>query len=194
MTAIPDFSWRPDSPWLPCTPPMTSGTLVRSADVLDRIVLQFGLDDGKRWQKLVEKLAGDITRVSTYCNVWLNDITRALGCEVPRWWLRGATLVELTANDQARWLSREGRRHGWRECTPLEAQARANMGHPAVATWINPEVNPVTKRELSGHVALFVPDHGITGLWVAQAGLTNFSRGTLSSGFGSRNVLCFTHD
>ncbi|MDP1824896.1 MAG: hypothetical protein Q8L48_16690 [Archangium sp.] len=194
MTALPDMAWRLDHPWLPLTPPMTSGTTSRSGVITDRIVAQFGLDTGKRWQKLVEQLAGGLTKVSTYCNIWLNDITRALGCEVPRWWLVGAELKQLSANDQVRWLQRDGRKHGWRECTPFEAQARANLGHVSVVGWINPEVHPVTKRELSGHVALFVPDNGEAGLFIAQAGLTNFSRGTLTSGFGSRNVVCFTHD
>lgn len=184
-----DLSWRPDSPWLPCTPPMTSGSLQRSPEITDRIVVQFGLDQGKRWQKHVEGES-----LSTYCNVWLSDITRALGCEVPRWWLRGAELKQLSANDQVRWLSQEGRRHGWNNSTPIAAQARANLGYPSVVVWANPEVHPVTKRELSGHVAIFVPDHGEQGLFIAQAGLTCFSRGTLSSGFGTRNVLCFTHD
>lgn len=113
---------------------------------------------------------------------------------MPRWWQRGALLVQLTANEQVRWLKRDGAAHGWRACSVEEAQARANLGYPAAAAWLNPEVDPVTKRERSGHVALFVPDQGQAGLWVAQAGLTNFSRGALSSGFGARAVTCFTHD
>ncbi len=181
--------WLSEQPWLPLTPPLTSGSSCRTPDLLDRVVGQFGLDHGKRWAKLVEN-----GRVDTYCNIWLNDVTRALGCEIPRWWQRGVKLVELSANDQVRWLKREGLQHGWRSCSVTEAQSRANLGYPAVPTWLNPEVHPETKREQSGHVGAFVPDQGKAGLWIAQAGLTNFSRGTLSSGFGARNVLCFTHD
>lgn len=193
MSAL-DLSWRPDDPWLPCMPPMTSGSLQRSPDITDRVLAQFQLDTGRRWQKLVETVSEGVQRVSTYCNVWLNDGTRALGCEVPRWWLKGAELVQLSANDQVRWLDRQGRKHGWASCTPFEAQARANLGHVSVVGWLNPEVHPVTKRELSGHVGIFKPDHGEQGLFISQAGLTCFTRGTLSSGFGSRNVTCFTHD
>lgn len=185
--------WLYDAPWLPLTAALTSGSACRTPELLERVVGQFGLDTAKRWEKHVVELA-EGKRVDTYCNVALSDLTKALGCEIPRWWQRGALMVQLSANDQQRWLRREGVQHGWRGCTVAEAQARANMGYPAATTWLNPEVHPVTKREQPGHVGLFVPDRGELGLFIAQAGMTNFSRGTLSSGFGARAVLCFTHD
>lgn len=185
--------WLSEAPWLPLTPPLTSGSSCRTPELLERVVGQFGLDTASRWERHVATLEGG-KQVDTYCNVWLNDATRALGCEIPRWWQRGVALVQLTANDQVRWLKREGAEHGWRSCSVQEAQARAGLGYPAVACWMHPEVHPETKREQSGHVALFVPDRGEVGLWIAQAGLTCFARGSLSSGFGARPVLCFTHD
>jgi hypothetical protein len=180
--------WLYPAPWLPLTAPLTSGSACRTPELLERVVAQFGLDTAARWQKHVATLADGQQRVETYCNVWLTDATKAQGCEVPRWWQRGALLVQLSANEQQRWLQESGPQHGWRPCTVAQAQLAANMGHPAVATWLNPELGH------SGHVALFVPDRGERGLFIAQAGLTCFSRGTLSSGFGARNVLCFTHD
>lgn len=177
--------WLYSAPWLPLSAPITSGSSCRTPDLLERVIDQFGLDTEPRWQKQTDAAT---KRVSTYCNVALSDLTKALGCEIPRWWQRGAQLVQLSANDQQFWLQHEGPKHGWRRCTVLEAQARANLGYPAAPTWFNPEEGH------SGHVALFRPARGEEGLFIAQAGLTNFSRGTLSSGFGSRNVLCFTHD
>ena len=177
--------WLYAAPWLPLTAPLTSGSSCRTPELLERVIDQFGLDTATRWQKRVDEIT---KKVSTYCNVALTDLTKALGCEIPRWWQRGAELVQLSANDQQRWLQQEGPRHGWRNSTPIAAQARANLGYPSVATWFNPEEGH------SGHVALFRPDRGEQGLFIAQAGLTNFSRGPLSSGFGARAVLCFTHD
>lgn len=188
------IDWLYLHPWLPLTALLTSGSACRTAELLLRVVAQFGLDTAARWLKHVSTQANGEKTLATYCNIWLSDVTKALGCEIPRWWQHGALLVELSANDQQRWLQGEGLRHGWRPCTVAEAQARANMGYPAVVTWRNPEVDPVTKREHPGHVALFVPDQGEEGLFIAQAGLTCFSRGSLSSGFGARTVLCFTHD
>lgn len=181
-------AWLYSAPWQPMTAPLTTGSWCRTPELLDRVIDQFGLGRWPRWEKHVETRADGRKVVSTYCNVWLSDVTRALGCEVPRWWQRGALLVQLSANEQQRWLQQEGPMHGWSPCTVAEAQVRANLGHPAVATWLNPEAGH------SGHVGLFVPDRGEEGLWISQAGLTCFSRGTLSSGFGPRNVLCFTHD
>lgn len=180
--------WLYSAPWLPLTAPITSGTSCRTPEMLERVVAQFGLETATRWQKHVSTRADGSKAVETYCNVALSDLTKALGCEVPRWWQRGANLVQLSANEQQRWLQDEGPMHGWRPCSVAEAQVRANMGHPAVPTWFNPQPSH------SGHVGLFMPDRGEAGLFIAQAGMTNFSRGTLSSGFGARNVLCFTHD
>lgn len=187
------IDWLYLHPWLPLTALLTSGSACRTAELLLRVVAQFGLGSAARWLKHVSALPNGDKDVDTYCNVWLSDVTKALGCEIPRWWQRGALLVQLSANDQCRWLKNDGLRHGWRPCSVSEAQARANLGYPSVATWLNPSVHPETKLELSGHVALFVPDRGEPGLFIAQAGITCFSRGTLSSGFGARNVLCFTH-
>lgn len=188
------IEWRYSAPWQPMTAALTSGSSCRTPELLERVVSQFGLGSWPRWEKHVEVLSDGARRIETYCNKWLSDGTRALGCEVPSWWQRGVEIVQLSANEQVRWLGRDGVQHGWRACTAEETQARANLGYPAVVGWINPERHPQTGKELPGHVALFVPSRGEVGLFIAQAGITCFSRGTLSSGFGARAVLCFTHD
>ena len=125
---------------------------------------------------------------SARCNLYVGDVTRALACPIPLQWLVGVRWQEQSANDVVRWLRGEGVKHGWRKCAPAEAQARANLGYPAVAAWLNPN------ESHSGHVAMFRPSNGRDGLFIAQAGAHNFTDGTLTQGFGSRAVECSTHD
>jgi hypothetical protein len=109
----------------------------------------------------------------TFCNIMIHDVTALLECPVPR----------VRANDQLKWL-RAGN-GGWEKVTPAEALNRATKGLPVVVGWFNPKGHP-------GHIALVrATPAGQHGLWIAQAGRTNFSLGTLYEGFGSHAPLDF---
>ena len=166
---------------VPVTPPLTSGSACRSPELLRAVVAQFELDAHPRYR--ARDLTGD-GHPETFCNVALAELTAALGCLVPRILQVGLELRWARANDQVRWLRRAGA-HGWVRCTSDEAQSAAERGHVAVVGWENP-AGP-------GHVALVVPSDGAPGVWIAQAGATNFSRGRLGSGFGQLPVEFFLH-
>lgn len=163
------------------TAPLSSGSACRSAELTRRIVAQFELDTHLRY--LARDLTGD-GWPETFCNVFLSEVTAALGVPVPRVRQVGLDLRWMRANDQVRWL-RGADAHGWRACKGDEAQAAVDRGEVAVVGWENP-AGP-------GHVALVVPSDGEPGIWTAQAGVTNFARGRVESGFGRMAVEFFTH-
>lgn len=175
--------WLHHSAWLPCTAPLTSGTAHRSAELLQRIVVQFQVETAKRYQA---------ANGQTFCNIFVWDVTRALGCELPHWvqaWNSQQAILaaeELTANKLAKkWLPENGPLHGWEHVPEESAREAAQAGRPAIAIWVNP-AGP-------GHVAILVPPIDPTKTEIAQAGRTNFSRGSLAKGFGTHSVSFYTH-
>lgn len=122
----------------------------------------------------------------TWCNFFLVEILAALGVTIPQ--LRANELVEwFVAQDQEKKLG-----PGWDEVEAKEAQAHADRGYVVVAGWINPKVDDRGYRS-PGHVALVVPSLGQLGVWIAQAGWSNFSRARLEHGFGLRPVRFFVY-
>lgn len=133
---------------------------------------------------------------ATFCNIYVWDATRLLGCEVPHWvdsdghqspagWGR-----EQTANDMAEWLQRHGggRTRGWKRCLgPEDAQGQALVGNPTVAVWRNPVG--------TGHIAMVRPGEldPVRGTCIAQAGKRNFRAGHVRDGFGVHPVEYFVH-
>jgi hypothetical protein len=137
------------------------------------IVTQFQVETAKRYAAADGK---------TFCNIFVWDVTRALGCELPHWWLS----KELSANGLSEWLKKQGEMHGWSRASELEARGAAEKGLPAIAIWVNPDGG-------SGHVAVLVPSADPTKTEIAQAGLANFSRGSLERGFGPRHASFHIH-
>ena len=168
------MDWLSAMQWQPCTAPLTCGSSQRSPAMLDEVVAQFRVKEKTRYTPVGK---------ATWCNIFVNDVTRALACEVPHWWLG----KELTANDMLKWLGDErGLRHGWRSCNTEDAIARASLGFPTVVVWANPN-GP-------GHIAILKGLQDRPVPLIAQAGATNFERGTVLEGFGPRQVLFFPHD
>jgi hypothetical protein len=52
-------------------------------------------------------------RWSTWCNIYMHDVTRAMWASVPHWVQRKGRWNELTANATFDWLRTEGRARGW---------------------------------------------------------------------------------
>ena len=65
------------------------------------------------------------------------------------------------------------------------AQRMADEGQLVLVGWVNP-AGP-------GHLAVVVPSLDEDGVFIAQAGRVNFTRGTVAQGFGGRVVTYFAH-
>lgn len=169
------MSWKPSNErHIPITAPLSNGSMDRAPDKLVKVIEQFNVEKSPRY-------AG--VQGLTWCNRFVSDVTRALGCEVPQWWPTGpATGVAkmLRANDMQEWLLDEGVEQGWKECKEKEAQEAAAKGQVAIVTYLN--------RRGSGHIAIMRPDGTI-----AQAGIRNFNRDSIAQGFGNVPLRFFTH-
>lgn len=140
--------------------------------VLYRSIIDgFDVENNPRYA-VNQKGAGD-----TYCNIFLWDVTSAMGAEIPHYTDRdtgapaaaGAeNALRMNANRMTDWLNTHGPRYGWHEVGSEQAQALANRGCPAVAVWKNREGG-------HGHVQVispskdgaYDPDRGVA---IAQAG------------------------
>lgn len=142
----------------------------RSADAYNSVLDQFGVQANPRYAE---------RGGNTYCNVFVRDATRAMGCEIP----------PNKAEDMTRWLQQQGPANGWKEVSPDEAQRLANEGKPAVAAYLGNDSEP-------GHVAMIRPrqEGDTTAIVIAQAGAKNDNYMPLREGFGSREVHFFVHD
>jgi hypothetical protein len=136
----------------------------------DNVINQFAVGANSRYAHRINAKG----KRSTYCNIFLWDVTRAMGCEIPHWVNDagepggvGGKNNEMNANATHDWLHKHGSRYGWRRMTdPAEAQALANGGHPAVLSY--------KKTGGIGHVAVIRPGEiGDKGNPIAQAGKTN---------------------
>lgn len=178
MTPVP--AWLAAEFWRPAFPPLTSGTARREAALTSAIIEQFRVEDAKRYQP---------DEFGTRCNLFLSDVTRALGCHVPELWKVGPTYNEQRANHQIDWLkSKHAELAGWHPvANDAAALERVNLGHVVVVGWHSGSDSP-------GHVAIGKPSAGARVLHVAQAGRSCFTDGPVSQGFGLLPVRFWTHD
>lgn len=165
----------PEQAWVPTTFQVTSQVGRRSANLLQQVIAQFDVEHSERYRPYRRR------GTDTYCNIFVWDVTRALGCEIPHYVdrengqprsypdLLGA--YELDANGVCGWLAQDGAAYGWREIDAATAQAYANAGFPVVAAWDNPGG--------IGHVQMVCP---------AQDGAYNAERGVTVAQSGSINT------
>lgn len=169
---------QPNEPWLPCTMNAVEQYLARSPAIYARVLDQFRVADHPRYAP---------KSGCTYCNIYVWDVTSAMGCEVPHWVDAGFAPsapgkgFETVANQLVDMLSAGA--WGWMATTePIEC---ANRGRPVIAGWKNPH-GP-------GHLAMVRP-HCVNGrIVVAQAGRVCAERLSLRSAFGARHVTFWTH-
>jgi hypothetical protein len=168
MTAIVPAPWFP---WAGDGIKTDSG--VRRPILLMKVVDQFRVETTSRYQPKDGQ---------TFCNIYLWDVTRALGAEIPHWIevgdMEGGTPVrhELNINHTIQRLE-AGLVEGWSECTAEHARAASNLGCPTVATWLN-------SSGPHGHVAVCLPSTTGEEQQVSQAGSVCFSQGGISRAFG----------
>lgn len=182
MPMPPIASWCPADPRVPCTAPHTNGSDHRSSAAYDAVIEQFRVERNPRYQPKPRPLDDGTQIIDTGDGVLTWDVTRALGCEVPRWW-EGR---ELKVNDLSTWFAGAGRAAGW-ELLPVEfAVQQAQRGFPTLAY----------RRTVSslGKVAPVKPAKATDiGVQIAHAGLQCFAHGALERAFGRGGVVFFSH-
>lgn len=154
--------------------PITNGDLRRSPAALLGVVSALFVDTAPRYKR--RDVSGDGVP-DTFCNVLVRDFCDAMGVRLPR---------PMRANDLISWLNEQTFFGTWRVVDEADACAAAELGKVVIAGWFN-------RNGGSGHLAVVLPSLGEDGTFIAQAGVTNFSRGKLASGFGSKPVTFFVH-
>jgi peptidoglycan hydrolase-like protein with peptidoglycan-binding domain len=187
---------------VPVDAPIQGDPKQRNAATYDAVIDQFAVGVNPRYTPKPK---------TTYCNIFLWDVTRAMGSEIPHW-VDGqgnpskpsTKNKELTANATFEWLRKHGGRFGWRclgsaskpeASAPAskwpalwqEAQNLANRGFPVIGIWSNPGG--------IGHVGVVRPGQAsANGPALAQAGAKNFNHGHVHEGFGNRPVEYWVND
>jgi hypothetical protein len=176
------------APWQPVSAPICGGPGDRRPDLLTRIIQQF---------KVAVNLRHLPKEGNTYCNIFVWDVTKALGAEIPHWVRDNGEPCpvgrgrELDANAVVLWLREHGPDYGWHPANTEGALTAANQGKPTVAVWLN--------EGGIGHVAMVRPGQPDPekGVPIAQAGAVNFDDGYLVDGFGTEAagaVEYYVHD
>lgn len=174
-------NWLSQFAFTPCTAPFTNGSDNRSPEAYEKVIAQFDVENHPRYQPGARVTGVERT---TFCNIFNNDATKAMGCEWLRLEQRGAVYEELDANAMIEWLLHRGERHGWNLTDNMsEAIVAANQGRPTAVYWYN--------RGGIGHMGMVLPSN--TGVQIAQAGGSCFARAPLEAGFGTRAVKYAWH-
>jgi len=191
----PTATGIPSSPSVACNPTITSNAYNRSAALYRNVIDQFNVENNSRYDK---------NNGSTYCNIFLWDVTRAMGAEIPHYidpktWdtryypdTKGA--LQMTANRTYDWLFKKGSEYGWHQVSAEQAQALANSGRPVVTAYKNPSGH--------GHVQVVCPSKDGTynakkGVTIAQAGSRLYNYAYISDVFskkGMSKVVYFAHN
>ena len=159
--------------WVPTDAPVKSDPSNRSAQNYAAVIDQFDVENNPRYTP---------RDGNTWCNIFLWDVTRAMGAEIPHYW-QGR---ELDANATADWLREHGREYGWTPISEAGAQAAANEGKPVVVAWKNPGG--------IGHVGIVRPgEANANGPALAQAGSRNLNNGHVRDTFGQAEVVYYVH-
>jgi hypothetical protein len=170
-------------------PPLINAPGARDRSTYSQLIDQFAVGNNPRYKP------GD---GKTYCNIFVWDVTRAMGAEIPHWVDNhgniavpfGSGANEININGGVDWMKNHGvEDHGWQSVTAQQAQDAANDGRLAVVLWKN-------QTGGHGHTAVVRPGELTTkGAAIAQAGAHNFNLGHVVNGFGSiSSLLYFCHD
>ena len=173
----------------PTTPAVTSHAHNRSAGLYNAVIAQFSVETNPRYAPN-KKGTGD-----TYCNIFVWDVTSAMGAEIPHYidQKTGAPMSypnvsgarHMSANAKYDWLHKHGSEYGWYEVSAEEAQALANRGQPVVAT--------LRRSGKSGHIQMVCPSKDGSfdpqrGVMIAQAGSRLTSYAPITSIYGKQSL------
>ncbi len=181
----------------PANPTITSQQGNRNPGLYRSVIDQFQVPTNPRYA--VNKKGNN----DTYCNIFLWDVTKAMGTEIPHY-VDPVTLEakaypdvsgakELNANGIYDWLGTKGGDYGWVQVTPEQAQQYANQGLPVVTAWKNTQGG-------HGHVQVVSPSNDgqydpSRGVMIAQAGrtLTNYAPITDIYNESLNSVVYYAH-
>ena len=114
----------------------------------------------------------------THCNAFAQRIATKMDVAIPL----------VLANQQHEYLMDASPKGApWERTDAHTAQAMADQGCLAVASWVNPI------EGAHGHIAILVPSMGEEGVWVAAAGAKNFTRTLIQHSFGVIAPDYFVH-
>jgi hypothetical protein len=187
---------NPSKRVLPLKGYLTNNEENRDAYEYSKIINQFRVDSSKRYA-----VSKGLDKDTTYCNIFVWDVTRAMGAEIPHWIQirdpKESSAVdnngdfigdansrdELNVNKTMDWLKKNGKTYGWKHITSIEAQRIANEGHPTVAIWSNPKGG-------HGHIAMVRPglDEDPRGEAIAQAGALVVNANHIQKGFNLKKL------
>lgn len=159
--------WMTTPAWVPVDIP--SAKLPHSHDKLRKVVDELNVEKSNRYKRRDGQ---------TFCNIFVWDVTRAMGCEIPHWVNDDGSPAsvgkgrELNANGIVRWMDTQGPANGWVDADRKTSMDAAARGHVVVLGWDSKSAKP-------GHVAVMLAEGTI-----AQAGARNFVGETISQGFG----------
>ena len=188
LVTLPVEHWRPTSPAI------TSNAENRSPGLYRTVIDQFKVETAERYRPFRDG--------NTYCNIFMWDVTRAMGAEIPhytdpdtgepRFYPDIMNTKSMGAIATCEWLGTHGEAYGWHEVDARTAQMHANEGKPAV-----------TSAGSLGHVQIICPSKDgdfdtIRGVTIAQAGriVTNYTHisSIYSASALANNVKYWIHD
>lgn len=175
----------------PVDAPIRGEPGARSAAIYDEVIDQFAVEVNPRYRP---------RDYDTYCNIFVWDVTRAMGAEIPHLVGENGEPVStyqgrwLSANDTNQWLNVYGPWYGWREVSAEEAQALANLGHPIVASVHNDTETDAWHTEAVGHMGIVRPGEMPNGPALAQAGIHNLDHAHVYDHFPIEGTKFFAND
>jgi LysM repeat protein len=111
--------------------PLTNGPDQRTAGTYSQVIDQFAVGNNPRYKP---------GNGNTYCNIFVWDVSRAMGAEVAHWIDNQGNIAqpfahgahEININGGVDWMKNHGvPQHGWQSATPEAAQLAANQGNIA---------------------------------------------------------------
>ncbi|MGI6175383.1 MAG: hypothetical protein ACOYJC_04300 [Christensenellales bacterium] len=173
---------------IPVNPGVRSDEGDRSAELYRAVIDQFDVETNVRYQN------GRQGKNETYCNIFMWDVTLAMGAEIPHYTdpitgeprrypdTKGA--YEMNASRIYDWLAAYGPSYGWHEATAEQAQMCANQGMPAVTIFKH---NGSTHAQVvcPSEDGAYDPQRGVT---IAQAGAQRYAYAPISRIYGEASL------
>ena len=178
--------------WRPVIPAITSSEENRNPELYRSVISQFRVETAERYRPF--------RNGSTYCNIFMWDVTCAMGAEIPhytdyetgrpRFYPDVSGAKAMTAVEIDGWLKTYGDAYGWRQVDAETAQRYANEGKPAVTTGGSLDHVQVVCPSKNGE---YDPVKGVT---IAQAGSKVTSYAYISSIYGNSldKISYFVHE